>query len=174
MLKNRRFLMGMGLGVILGSIMLQLMLWSGAGERDERGSLFDEPTPQTGVRMEPLTEEQVREEAKRLNLQVVPGDQTYLTEQEANQQAKEAVEGALREAAAEGDVPMVKAMMITPGMTRDDVAELLLEIGLIRSKLEFNAAMDKLDLNGNIQTGAFIFPAPLEPDELIKVLTTPR
>lgn len=64
MFKNRHFMMGLGIGLIVGALLLQLMTFSQGGSK----KLW--------------TKEQVEQAAELLNLKIVEHDQELLTEEE--------------------------------------------------------------------------------------------
>ncbi|WP_256761343.1 hypothetical protein [Cohnella sp. WQ 127256] len=82
MLKYRSWLIGFGLGIMIGASMLQLILFAQDTENK--------------VKQVPMTQEQLNEEAKSAGLKL-------LTEEQLNTQVEEAVAAALKEAKIKSD-----------------------------------------------------------------------
>lgn len=183
MMKNRQFMMGLGIGLIAGSLLLQIMM---IGQR--------QPAPLT-------TREQVEQAAASLNLRIVEQDQELLTEEEW--QAKSKVDNAdsgnadkgadsksepvqpskpqnpeepaepkqdTEASAPEADKPQTKApdqpdepkpayvqFTITAGSKLSDVAAGLQTAGVIEDKKAFVQEAVSRQVNYKIQSGTFTF-----------------
>jgi hypothetical protein len=75
MMMNRSFMSGLGIGLIIGAILLQLMI---VGE-SQVSQMKDQPDEDT------VTREQIEEQAKTLDLKVVESSKPLLTEEEWKQ-----------------------------------------------------------------------------------------
>ncbi|OZB97828.1 hypothetical protein [Paenibacillus sp. XY044] len=79
MIRNRTFMMGLGIGLLLGSLLLQLMIF-GQGADRQSGE-----TPAAAS----LTKEELEQQAEALDLKVVGNEDKLMTEEEWKQQMVE-------------------------------------------------------------------------------------
>lgn len=197
MIKNRNFIFGLGIGLILGAVLLQLMI---LGERS-----MTSLQPQD----EPMTREQVEQEAKALNLKVVDDAEELMTEQEWKEKIKKDsgnMNGTSVVPPSKADVtekpdspqtpekpeknttntktPVVKEpstpkstapaqirYVITKGSNLSNVADGLEQVGVITDKQAFIKAATVKKINQNIQTGTFTFIAGEDYDSIIKKIS---
>lgn len=200
MIRNRTFMMGLGIGLVLGAILLQLMI-IGKGKQAQ-----DEAATE-------LTKEQLIAAAEAMNLQVVerPGD-----EGAEREQGEEDAAVSTSDEEAQGEAPVsppepeqpktpqqpeqpdqVQAestqadeqvsaptepeppvqepikLVVPEGSYLSDVAEALTKAGIIDDKEGFIARATSRKINRKIQTGTYSFKPGEDFDTIITLLTKP-
>ncbi len=154
MRKYRNWLMGLGIGIILGSSMLQLIQLA----KDQTVMVAEEP----------LTRDQLNEEAKKAGLVLLPADETRYTQDQLDAKVEKAVAAAQEDAkntdtdqiddsdaalkppgqkkdenespspdAAGSGEPDSVTLYVRYGMTLLEVAEELVKLGVIEDKEDF-------------------------------------
>lgn len=171
MRKHRSWLMGLGIGLILGASMLQLILV--AQEQAEEASKL------------PMTREQLQQEASRLNSVVYSADQRLYTEEQLlakleevkqakgepePETSKEPEPGASKEpeqsaAPKDDEQPMPASeasaeaepitLYIRPRMTLEEVAQKLEELGLVEDADDF--VEKSLSIAKSLDVGTAVF-----------------
>lgn len=172
MLKNRSFLKGMGTGVIVGAMLLQLMLL--VQDTKDRVNLPDN-TADKPAQAE-LTAELVREKAASLNLQVFDKGIKLYNQAQLEETVNKAVEAAKAEAAAALPAPGPKqvTVYITPGMTAVQVVDYLYQSGVIVDRLAFQTAISQQQATASIRSGLYTFNLNESiPDVIAKLTTVP-
>ncbi|MGG3279684.1 endolytic transglycosylase MltG [Paenibacillus solani] len=195
MIKNRTFMMGVGTGLVIGAVLLQLM-WVGQGT--------------TASVTQSLTKEELTAAAEALDLQVVEGSDELLTEEQWEekkladndgsesadkdsslkpnsekpaipQQPKQPGADADKQESPQVNKPVepktpakVKASIqvrIPAGNNLSDVANSLLTAGVIEDKQAFiNKATEK-KINRTIQSGTYSFTAGESYNSIIAKIT---
>ncbi|CAH8710188.1 endolytic transglycosylase MltG [Paenibacillus thiaminolyticus] len=191
MFKERRFLIGLGAGVIIGSLLLQLTL---IGERAA----------------EPLTEAELRREAERAGYELIPqgamadgtpeGGGAAQPPTPASGGAPSKEEGAEKKAAGgsgqaakpgssaekKQDPPPAEKKQAPPlteekqeakikvayGSGSRDIAKQLADAGIVESAEEFERYVAKQKKQGKLRTGTFLFPVPSTMEEALRILTS--
>ncbi|RCX21279.1 hypothetical protein DFP94_10225 [Fontibacillus phaseoli] len=195
MIRNRQFMTGLGIGLIVGALLLQVML-IGQGQA---GKL--------------KTKEQVEQAAASLNLKVVERNQELLTEEEWRARSEEALpgegetEGGLNETKVPADpeapnTPTAPAdpeksdpsgslavpetttpespkepdkgsvkYKIAYGSTLTGVAEGLLQAGVISDKEAFLKQAKAKHINKKVRTGTFTFEVGEEYNSIISKIS---
>jgi len=204
MIKNRHFMMGLGIGLIVGALLLQLMM-VGQGSK---GKLW--------------TKEQVEQAAALLNLKVVEHEDELLTKEEWEAQSEQATGSDQNsQPVSEGkkaDVPVDPKAPTTPdtpeatdvsvndtskatepelpktdvpeeptkpeaaevqykityGNTLTNVADGLYKKGVIASKDEFIKKAKERKINAKIRTGTYSFKAGEDYDSIIDKIIAPK
>lgn len=172
-MSKSRFFMGLGIGLICGAILLQLMI--AARDLGDMTQVRDaEPTSWSEAELGTVTEDQWLSMADRLGYQPISKDvKVYKQEQldEAVRTAREQERQAIAEkepvAGGEGGY----SISIMRGMTSDDVADLLLSLGLIESKGSFTGLLDERNLHSSIQVGNFTFEGKPDLEEIVAAIT---
>ncbi|PAD75952.1 endolytic transglycosylase MltG [Paenibacillus campinasensis] len=197
MIRNRTFMMGLGIGLVLGAILLQLMI-IGEGKQTQEDAAAN------------LTREQLIAAAEAMNLQVVersedeegageeadaasgtsegeaeaaPVNPPAPEEPEAPQQPEQPDEAQSASTQAGGEVsppsePKPPAeepikLVVVRGSMLADVAEDLLQAGIIEDKQAFIARASSRNINRRVQTGTYSFKAGEDFDTIISELTKP-
>ncbi|MBG9793128.1 hypothetical protein ABD76_11765 [Paenibacillus dendritiformis] len=189
MIKDRRFLIGLGAGIICGSVLLQLTL---IGERAA----------------EPLSEPELRRQAERAGYELIPrgamadgkadgggadqppapaGSGTPRQREDAQKKAAGGSGPAAKpgsSAAKELDPPPAEAkreanleqkqeakIKVAYGSGSRDIAKQLAEAGIVESAEEFERYVAKQKKQGKLRTGTFRFPVPSTNEEALRILT---
>ncbi|RXZ76933.1 hypothetical protein EBB07_32035 [Paenibacillaceae bacterium] len=163
MLKNRSLLIGLGIGLILGTLMLQLMNLA-----EEQGMELSQYA-QEGVQEQQLyTQQQLTEQLEE--------QRAALTKAEA--EAAEAVEAlaAAELKAAEPDPlleqakQLVRVIRIRRGTGLEQTAEMLANYGLVADQQQFMQSMSKR--SREIRSGVFYFTGFPSEDEVREIITS--
>jgi len=67
--------------------------------------------------------------------------------------------------------PVNYSVYISYGQTGDQIADILIRIGLFKDRQEFNAAVAAAGAEGKLQAGEFIIPSDATPAEVVEILT---
>ena len=187
MFRDRRFLTGLGTGMIAGAIMLQLMIAApGSG-----GFASDDGAGPP----EPMTEEQLLEAAGRLGYRLYGADDARMVEGETGPSGETDAEGetgqtgrkgaeADASAAQPGTDPAVQPgsdlaaetdapyrVEIPEGLTSDEIGELLLAAGLLDDLEAYRNEMARRGLTVKIRNGIYTFDNKPELAALIDRIT---
>lgn len=171
MRKNRPFQKGLGTGLIVGALLLQLMInVQGTGVKQP-----DISAPQTGISPSPageLTAELIKARAPSLNLQVYDKGVVLYTQEQLDKNVTTAVEAAKKEAATAPAGAKQVSVYITVGMTADNVADYLFRSGIIADRAVFQQQLAQNQLNDKIRTGLYTFTVGQPVEQIITALTT--
>lgn len=159
MLRSRHFWTGIGCGFIVGAIILQLMLWSKPADTQAALNL-----PSTS-----LSVDELKQQAEQLGYELLPSDITWLDSEQVEAEWEQR-ERQIRED-AENDAPTIRSFIIVPGMTSDDVADMLLQLGLINDKEYFKSLLTKDDLHRTLQARLYVFYDEPKVEEIIEKIT---
>lgn len=158
MFKNKSLLAGLGIGLIVGTLLLQTM---GAAERLENRGPVTEP--------EELDEARLELEADRLGYALVVKDAVYYSEAELASQLEEARQQVLAE--AEQTVRDRWSFVIAAGTRPSGVADMLLALELIDDKDVFLAELKERRMTTKIRSGVYRFEGEPDMDEIIQTIT---
>lgn len=161
MFKNKMYVYGLGVGLIIGAIMLQLMLIPTLQRK--------ETTPE-----EELDPAQLKQEASQY-FQLFDKDVKVYTQPEFDDQMKKRVQLEQEKLAAAAPSPNpVKQIVVyvQPELSAMKVSELLYRSGLINDRVAFEAEMRKQKATDKIQVGAHVFEGNPDMQEIIKILQT--
>ncbi|GAC43158.1 hypothetical protein [Paenibacillus popilliae] len=181
MFKDRRLLIGLGAGMICGSLLLQLMLF---GERAA----------------EPLTEPELRRQAERAGYDLIPrgamangteeGGSATQPQAPASNGTPRQQEGVEKKAAGGSDsaaepgssaekkqdppseVEQEAKIKVAYGSGSRDIAKQLAEAGIVESAEEFERYVANQKKQGKLRTGTFRFPVPSTKEEALRILTS--
>lgn len=199
-MKNRIFMLGLGLGLVIGALLLQLMQ---LGQRHEQLNNLD------------LTAEQLQQAAQKLDLQVVDASEELLTEAQWEERSATAEDGqeeqsegsaeleqqqskepqlpeepgapsepadkttgkAAPAAAPKEPAPIKEPVTLIPitiknGSNLTDVAQALKAAGIISSQEQFIKKASARKLNTKIQSGSYSFKAGEDMDVILTQITT--
>lgn len=179
-MSNRRpYLYGLGTGLIVGSIVLQLGgIGQTAAERDASG----QPNGGASETLADMPVEQLRTAAELNGYKLYDAAEVWFSEEEALAMAAEAEErgklAAEAEAAANGKANpadpqqsrIVYAFTVGSGTDLITVARLVYELGLVDDYNAFLQAMEERKLSGRIQAKHHRFDAVPTMDDLIEAL----
>ncbi|MDF2721423.1 MAG: hypothetical protein K0Q59_1098 [Paenibacillus sp.] len=177
MLKNRFFLYGLGIGLICGAVLLQLMV---KVEQMENSSLSKQQTALPAQQPSAMTLEQLQEQAGKLNMKVVAKEQTIYSDQDIAKIKQQAAEEERSKAAVPNAVPptiveqkpsTIRTAYITEQMNAYQVAELLVKAGILPESGTFIANLAKKKLETRIIAGAYAFADQTAVDDIIAAIT---
>ncbi|ULL17310.1 hypothetical protein DVH26_24420 [Paenibacillus sp. H1-7] len=163
MLKNKAFLIGTGGGLIAGALLLQLM------------SVTVPPVSRASAGADPqaMNPQQLKEAAAGY-FQVFEKDQKLYNQA----QADALVQQKLKEAASQAAQPVKETVQeatyiyISKGMTAGNVADLLVQSGVISDRKAFEDAMLKQQLNDKIVAGVHAFKGPQDLPQVLANITS--
>lgn len=171
MLKNRALLTGIGVGIIVGAVLLQVML--------ERPSA---PSP-SGIALEEMDPQKLKEEAlKYYNVYEKSVKMYTQAELDAAVQKKVKEEADKQAAAKPQETPKATApaatspskivIYVQPNLDATAVAELLLKSGVITDRAAFVTELDKSGGNTKIQVGFHVFEGVMDTQTVVTNLIT--
>ncbi len=159
MLKNKSLLTGIGLGMILGAVLLQLTYSvPSPGEKPLQG---DAATVAEKVYSQQEVDALLRQDRE---------EQRQAWEKEAKQQDN--LQNAVPASGGTEGASSAGLIVIVPGEGSQSVAEKLLEAGLIDDKRQFEDRLGELKLSRTIQPGEFTFEDRPDIDEIISRITS--
>ena len=167
MLKDNRLLIGLGIGLIIGAVLLELMNVAMMGVPQETPSneiLIDENI---------YTVEQLENIADALDYKIIEKSLVYFTQadmDEAILKAQQSVVTAPTQESVQSESPY--SITITYGMGTENVVKLILEAGIIEDEDIFMEEMRRRKLNNIIQVGTFEFDEKPSLTELIDRITS--
>lgn len=188
MFNNRRFLIGLGAGMVAGAVLLQLML---IGERR-----VGDPTQSV-----PLSKDNISERAEELGFKVYASDEVLYSKKEYDELAKQKeqlaneleamkktkaesivqsqqsppteAESTERSASAqETTTPEKATLVIKPGMNAGSTAKALKELGIIDNADTFYNRIRTLKKQKFIRTGTYEIALSTPIDDIIQKITT--
>ncbi|MCK9858146.1 hypothetical protein [Paenibacillus sp. ATY16] len=174
MFKNRSFVAGLGVGIIAGAILLQLMqIGDESQQRLSNGFNDGEPKLYTQAELdEKLAEE--RDKASRNAAETAKPATEKPEESPAVKASEPPVDSSKSDDKKEGsadkptEAAVKRQVRITGGMNLTDTAELLSEQKLISDKDAFIKAMK----NKPVRAGYFIFEGNPTVADIIRILTS--
>ncbi|MCY9659061.1 hypothetical protein P5G65_22095 [Paenibacillus chondroitinus] len=166
MLKNRSYLLGIGTGIIVGALLLQVM--SVRASAPGKSSLaLDEMDPQ-----------KLKEEAAKYYQVFDLGTKMYTqAEVDASVQKKVKEETDKLAAAKPQDQPKAETVVRTvvyvqPNLDATAVSELLVKSGLITDRKAFATELQKQGGNTKLQVGFHVFEGQLDMQQVVSNLIT--
>jgi hypothetical protein len=187
--KNKGFLYGLGLGMILGATLLQLMNFSGVNQTITKVSPSASPTssispssapdqsPTTKTTIDPVesikpTQTTVKPDTP--NITAVPAPVVSKTEEPAVPKTEDTQidEPVKPTPVATVTDPSAINIIIERGMTSSEVASLLFNKGIIADRKSFDESLSHLKLDRIIRIGTFTFLPGQEDSDIINQITT--
>jgi hypothetical protein len=165
-MRNHRSLMsGLGLGLIIGAMLLQMM------------NAIASPAPKTPSPTEQeMTPQELKSSASKY-YQVFEKDEKVFTQPQVDGlvQQRLAEELAKAPAAAAPTATRETYVYVSKGMVAMQVADMLYQSGIITDRKAFEDQMNTQQLTGKIVPGIHVFkgPAPMELGQVIANITTP-
>lgn len=165
MRRHRKLLIGLGLGLMLGASLLELVNFS----------------RQSGPSALEWTEEQFLEQADRFGYRVFPADAQIYTQADVDRMIREAGE---RNAESAGpppeteapredaqDEPPVLTLPIPPGMSLTEAAEGLLVLGVLTDRKDLEEFLQfAWPKSGRLQPGIAVFRTQMTHEEILAEL----
>lgn len=177
MWKDKRFLIGLGTGLIVGSILLQLM---NLGLSDHSSVVF--PDNEGAPEEQQISLEQWTEAAEQFGYAYYPRSEKRYTQAEVDELLEAAVNEAdeadertvTQPAQQDSDNEESNAdyvVRIREGMSADEVSHALFEAGIIDDLDTFRQALLDRKLQYKIQYGTFTFAHKPDITEIIETIT---
>jgi hypothetical protein len=169
--KNKGFLYGLGLGLILGASLLQLMNFAMLGNPTKTNDLpTASPTPSISPSpsaspkssIAPVTTVKPTVTAA---IPATPGSPTATVT---------AVTKTVEPSAPTASEPSNSTVIIEKGMTSSEVATLLYEKGIISDRITFDDSLSHLKLDRVIRAGTYTFLPNEKDSEIIDIITIRR
>jgi len=185
-LKDNRLLIGLGIGLIIGAILLELMNLALSGV-DQDALLNDNI-----LEDRQYTLEELKAIAENLDYNIIEKSVVLYTQSDMDAAIHNAKESTVIDPvveATEADAPVDKVLIeekssnvektsyhitIKSGMVTEEVTALLITVGLISEADSFKDELNRRKLNNKIQVGVFEFPTKPSLTELINKITTPQ
>lgn len=185
MFRDKRLMTGLGAGLMLGAMLLQLMVLATSGTDAEDPFSVPGETPD---------EEQLRLEAEQLGFLLQDASEQWYTRAEVDKMIREALEEreaapaatAGKPASGEADsgatagtvsdngaLPHYYLIEIRAGMASDEVGEMLHAAGLVDDLDAYREKMARLGLTVKIRAGTYTFAYKPELEALIDAITLP-
>ncbi|MEX2462234.1 MAG: hypothetical protein WD469_13220 [Paenibacillaceae bacterium] len=169
MFKNKGFLYGLGLGLILGAGLLQLMNFAVLDDKTNSNVVASLP-PSISPSKKPVASIRPVETVKQAETAITP--QTPSSTAVATPVIAKTGKPATPTPVATMVNPVGKLVIIENGMTSAEVANLLFSEGIIADQKAFDDALSHLKLDRIIRIGTYTF-LPAEKDEdIINRITT--
>ncbi|WP_438432471.1 hypothetical protein [Gorillibacterium sp. sgz500922] len=167
MLKNRKFLFGLGTGIMLGAILVQLSFIGSTASTPDAASTSPAPTASSLFADNPsaspqatLSPEELASAAKRQGKVVLSQEEYAKLKQPAAASSKPA------EAKSEK-----RYLYIYKGMDSDSVEEYLYQAGVIRDRLAFRERLKEKGLTQKIVANLYGFEPDSDINAVIAALT---
>ena len=157
MVKKRSFWTGLGLGLIAGCLLLQMMLIGSA-----------EPAMSS---IEEIDVETLKQQAENLGYRLYESGERWYSNAELAEKVSEAKQDALASVEQNMEPGLERAVYIAPGMSSIQVADLLAKVSLIEDKDLFIQEIKKRKQQGQIQAGVISFKGEPDIAEIIDRLT---
>ncbi|WP_274361453.1 hypothetical protein [Paenibacillus thermotolerans] len=165
MLRNRTFLFGLGAGLIIAALILQIIY---EAEKASSGQPPIAGQPYSGAA---LGLAELREQAGALGYELYAKDEERFTSEEVEAKVEEAL--AKQADQAKPDASQVYAFTIGKGTDAKTIAYMLVEMGLIDDWRAFMDEMTNRKLADSVQARYYIFKEKPDMQALITQLTTP-
>ncbi|SFD68875.1 hypothetical protein SAMN05216378_1007 [Paenibacillus catalpae] len=173
MFKNRSFVAGLGVGIIAGAILLQLMQIGDESQQNlSAGFKEREPKLYTQAEMDAKLAEERANAIKEADKAGQPASEkpeaTPAAETSKPPSDEDMKEVTVEKPSAEEKPVLKRQVRITGGMNLTDTADLLAGQKLISDKEAFIKAMNKK----TVRAGYFIFEGNPKVEEIIRILTS--
>ncbi|HEY0826969.1 MAG TPA: hypothetical protein VGE40_02645 [Bacilli bacterium] len=164
MFKNKFFLNGLGIGLIVGAILLQIMIYA------------DKPLPEQGnVPEDPMDETELVEAVEKLGYSVIKKDLTSTPspQEKTDITPVPALTSSPSPVITQSPSPSKEITVIIPrGSGSEAVGNLLFKSKVISNVDEFVKAVENRKLTNKIQSGSFSFTGKETLNEILKIITT--
>lgn len=161
MFKNRLFLFGLGIGLMAGAVLLQLMF--------KVDRLESDPLQQA----QPPTVEQLQTQADKLNFKLVPKESTIYSDKDIAAIKQKAAEEERSKLAGQAAPPAktVHTVFITEQMNAYQVADMFVNAGLLPDASGLVSGLKEKKLTTRIRAGSYSFEGPVTVDDVIAKIT---
>lgn len=170
MLSNKTLLYGLGIGLIIGAILVQLMNAAVPKSNWEGNTLTGKPA------LEDYNVNQIKELASKYFKVFEKEDKVYNQQEVDNliqQKLKEEKDKQGTADAGTGGQHKETYVYVSKGLVSSNVADMLYQSGVITDRKAFEDEMNKKELNDKIVTGIHVFKGPQELSQVISNITSP-
>lgn len=169
MFKNKGFLYGLGLGLILGSSLLQLMNFAVLDDKTLTNNT-QTASPSISPSLEPVISVKPIATVKPIETAHTPGtpSKSAITTPAIT---KTEAPASPTPVAIMAD-PSGKIILIEEGMTSGEVASLLFNKGIIKDEKAFDDSLGHLNLDRIIRVGSYTFLPNEKAEDIINKITT--
>jgi hypothetical protein len=194
--KDTRLLIGLGIGLILGALLLELMNVAVNGVSQD--PIVNDAN--NDILTTPYTFDQLSTIADKLGFNIIEKSVVYYTQADMDKAIEDAKKSDTPQSAASIEKPLVDELVeeqsddkedenkgtleevvdketysieIQSGMVTSGVSSMLLSVGLISDVESFEKELSRRNLNKSIQVGIFRFDKKPSLTELINKITTP-
>jgi hypothetical protein len=170
--KNKGFLYGLGVGLILGASLLQLMNFAVIGNKT-----ISSETQTSSPSISPATVPLASKEPIATIKAAKPAETTNTPDKPTSAPVSTPVIAKTEEPASPTPVaaladPAGSTIRIESGMTSSEVAGLLFDKGIITDQKAFDNALSHLKLDRIIRVGSFTFLPGEKDEDIINKITT--
>jgi phage-related minor tail protein len=169
MLNNKSLLYGLGTGLIMGAVLLQLMNSVPSAGNAAPKTAVPNPT------IEDLDQKQVKEIASKYFQVFDKADKLY-SQPQVDVLIQQKVKEEKDKQAAQPPAPVQTKetyVYIAKGLVASNVADMLYQSGMITDRKAFEDEMNRKQLNDKIVPGIHVFKGPQELAQVINSITTP-
>ncbi|MCZ8520026.1 MULTISPECIES: hypothetical protein [Paenibacillus] len=166
MLKNKSLLYGLGIGLIAGTLMLQLM-----------NTVAHPQTTMPETAAGQLDKAQIKELALQ-HFQVYEKDQAVYDQAKVDQIVQQKVAEEQQKLAAQQPAPAAGAgavkevyVYVAPGIVVSQVGDMLVASGVIPDKTAFLTEMNNRQLNEKVKIGVHAFKGTLTLEQVLAIVT---
>lgn len=165
MFKNRTYMSGLGLGLIVGAILLQLML-----KATDVGAKQSLPAPTGTAALDEMDMKQLKEAASKY-YQLFDKNVKVYTQADVDSKVQEAIKAQPQAGTPGSAAGKQIAVYISQGLVASQVAELLYRSGVIADRNAFEKLLNDQQVTNKIQVGFHVFEGTTDPQQVMKLLT---
>jgi uncharacterized membrane protein len=168
--KNRTYLFGLGVGLIVGAILLQLMIVA-----KNASATYSNPSTNTDIAEEKLSSQKLKEEASK-EFQVFDKTEKVYTQKEFDAELQKKIKEEKDKLAAQpaGSPSETKRtiLYIQPNLTVSAITESLFKAGIVSDRRALEEEITKQQATGKMQAGYHVFEGTLTNEQIVKLLIT--
>jgi cell division protein YceG involved in septum cleavage len=169
-LTNKSLLYGLGIGLIIGALLLQLM-------NITKPSIVKPDLSKGSAAISEMDRAQLKEAATKY-YQVFDNDQKLFNQAQIDaivaQKVKEEKDKQPVAPQQQSDQDAVKEtyIYVSNGLNAGNVADLLVQSGVVTDRKAFEDLMSQQQLNQRIVSGVYMFKSPFELSRVVSTITT--
>jgi cell division protein YceG involved in septum cleavage len=172
--RNKIYLSGLGLGLILGAIMLQLMLVSKEASSKYSSSNVIATGTGTGAPLEEMDPQKLKAEVEK-NFQVFDKTVKLYTQAQFDAELQKKLKEEKDKLAAAGPASGKRTYIyIQPNLPASSVAELLYHAEVVTDRRALEEELNKQNVTNKIQVGFHLFEGTPDVQQVIQNLITVR
>jgi hypothetical protein len=170
--KNRIYLFGLGVGLIAGAILLQLM-----NAAQSASTTYSNPAVETSnTTMDQLDPQKLKQEASKV-FQVFEKNEKVYTQKDFDTELQKKLKEERDKLAADapsGSSTATKRtiLYIQPNLPASAVTEILFKAGIVSDRRALEEALTNQQAMNKMQVGYHMFEGSLTNEQIVKLLTT--